>query len=373
MARLLAADGAQLPALRDVLSGAAPLALEAAPAPLALEAAAPLALEAPAPLAPLSPKDRKRKREEEEEEEEDACPRRVVHEALGQHTWSERPNRKAQCSLCENWDPFECECGIRLCDQCRRPPADWGVAPRYDWRQHPTEPMPFFVLDYAKWPDSEKLTWIRQEIGNNAELVEFTEKWIELFGDKIGGITIQRAACLKLYKAYAPPEMAREYDAENSLPPELLQGFQRLFAHEAPERCHGCNKASPRGYTHPIRAWGKPYCSKDCKQNDNQIVCRTCKSPACWWDTPSPGCENRRPHFEPGPGFSCWPPWTLWIHGFAKSLDYNPYWPWAQHPLGSEGQRLEEKRLMDRWFQAHFFEARPREDRKPAWKQRRRS
>ena len=323
----------QIPALRDVLSSAAPLAIE-----------------------------------DRNEEDKDAL-RRAEHEATGQHTWSEEPNVKAQCSRCCGWDPFECKCGMRLCDGCRQPPADQGT-PRYTWRQHPTDPMPFFVLDYAKWPDSEKLAWIRQEIGSNAELEEFTEKWIELFGDKIGGGAMQRAACLKLYRAYAPTEDAEDYQAENSLPPGVLQGFQRLFFQGAPERCRECSKASPRGYSHPIRVCGRPYCSKECEQNQNRIVCRKCKSPECWWDTPSPGCEKR----EPQPvSFSRYPPWTEWIYGLKQSLDYNPYYPWAQHPMSIEQQHREERKLAERWFQAHFFEPRPVDDREPAWKRRRRS
>ena len=49
---------------------------------------------------------------EEDLEQEDAIPLRVVHEVLGQHTWSERPNHKAKCVHCEDWGPFECACGI---------------------------------------------------------------------------------------------------------------------------------------------------------------------------------------------------------------------------------------------------------------------
>ena len=56
-----------------------------------------------------------------------------------------------------------------------------------------------------------------------------------------------------------------------------------------------------------------------------------------------------------------------------QSLDYNPYYPWAQHPMGREQQEREERKLAERWFQAHFFEPRPVDDREPAWKRRRRS
>ena len=56
-----------------------------------------------------------------------------------------------------------------------------------------------------KWPDDEKLAWIRQEIGDGAELPDFAEKWLDLFGEKIRGAVSQKAACLKLYGQYAPP------------------------------------------------------------------------------------------------------------------------------------------------------------------------
>ena len=333
----------QLPALRDVLNGDAPV-------PLALEAA---------PFAP-------------EEEKEDALPLRVVHEALGQHTWSERPNPKAKCSHCENWGPFECDCGIRLCEQCQLPPADSGMAPRYDWRQHPTEPMPFFVIDYAKWPESEKLVWIRQEIGNDADLEEFSEKWHELFSGKFSCDTSQRAACLKLYGAYVPPEEAREHKVESSLPPDVLQGFQRVFNPGAPERCWECGRASAPMLGHPIRYGIKTYCSTECERHNNHIVCRNCKNPACEWYEPAPGCRDRKPQFEPGPSFSYWSPWNDPANP-AAMIDYCQAWPWARYPMSSAWQRVEDRKRKFLWFKAHFFENRPPVDHEPAWKRRRRS
>ena len=138
--------------------------------------------------------DREHEDREREDREEDAIPLRVVHEALGQHTWSEHPNRKAQCSHCEGLDAYECACGIRLCEQCRLPSAESVVGPSCSWRQHPTRPLPFYVADHAKWPDDEKLAWLRQEIGDGAELLDFAEKWLELFGQKFSGATAQKAA-----------------------------------------------------------------------------------------------------------------------------------------------------------------------------------
>ena len=116
-----------------------------------------------APLAAPALEDREHEdrehedREHEDREHEDAIPLRVVHEALGQHTWSEHPNRKAKCSHCEGLDAYECACGFRLCEQCRLPSAESAVGPSCSWRQHPTRPLPFYVIDHAKWPDDEKL------------------------------------------------------------------------------------------------------------------------------------------------------------------------------------------------------------------------
>jgi hypothetical protein len=38
-------------------------------------------------------------------------------------------------------------------------PAD---RPSCAWRQHPTAPLPFFVRDFTKRPEDEKLAWLRQ-------------------------------------------------------------------------------------------------------------------------------------------------------------------------------------------------------------------
>jgi len=53
------------------------------------------ALAAPA-LEDREHEDREHEDREREDREEHAIPLRVVHEALGQHTWSEHPNRKAK-------------------------------------------------------------------------------------------------------------------------------------------------------------------------------------------------------------------------------------------------------------------------------------
>ena len=174
-----------------------------------------------------------------EEEDDNTIPLRVVHEAFDQHVWSERTNRKAQCEHCKGWDPYECDCGARLCGLCRLPPAV-GTKPTCKWQQHPTRPLPFSVQDHVKWPDEEKLAWIRQELGEGAELEDFAKKWRELFGDKIRGEVPQKAACIKLYGMYAPPEEGRAWRNESDLPPETLEPFQRIWDVNAPDVVWGC-------------------------------------------------------------------------------------------------------------------------------------
>ena len=246
------------------------------------------------------------------------------------------------------------------------------MAPHYTWRQHPTEPLPFFVIDYSKWPEGEKLAWIRQEIGNDADLEEFSEKWRELFSGKFSCESSQRAACLKLYGAYIPPQEAQSYKTESSLPPDELQRFQRVFNPGAPERCWECGRASAPGRGHPIRYGKKISCSKECELRNNQIVCRNCKNPACEWYDPAPECHGRKPQREPGPGFSYWSPWNDPNNPEAM-FDYCPAWPGARYLMGSETKRMEDKKRKFLWWKAHFFENRPPADQEPAWKRRRRS
>ena len=157
-------------------------------------------------------------------------PMRAMHEALGQHAWSEHPNRKAKCLHCEGQDPYACACGTKLCEQCRLPSADSAVGPSCSWRQHPTRPMPFYVIDHAKWPDEEKLARMRQEVGDEADLQTFAGKWLDMFGDKVHGATSHKAACIRLYGQYAPEGAeARAWKKECDIAPQERQAFQRFM------------------------------------------------------------------------------------------------------------------------------------------------
>ena len=289
-------------------------------------------------------------------EEDDGVPLRAVHEALGQHTWSERPNRKAQCRNCQSFDPYECDCGLMLCEQCRLPAVS-DLDPRCSWRQHPTLPQPFYVHDHVRWPDGEKLMWMRQEIGDGAGLHDFAEKWLELFGEKFGSATAQKAACLKLYGKYAPAE-ARAWKNECNLPPDELEQFQRLWDPSAPERCRECAKASAPGQRHPVRFGCNMYCSRPCADAGVTIVCRTCRQPGCGPDSDGvPECtpvgDSR--HVRVRPEFNMWlEPSALEGHS----------WELRQHM-----QRMHTQR----WLMSWYFEVHRNANHEPAWKRRRRS
>ena len=208
------------------------------------------------------------------EEDDSTIPQRVVHEALNQHVWSERTNRKTQCDRCCRWDPHECDCGARRCKQCLLPDAR-GTRPTCRWQQHPTRPLPFSVQDHLKWPDDEKVAWICQEIGEGAGLDDFARKWMDLFSGKIHGEVAQKAACMKLYAMYSPPKEGRAWRCESDLPPDVLAPFQRIWNPDAPDRCFECSKPA---VAHHIRRLGKPYCSPGCAHAGLVVVCKGCGS-----------------------------------------------------------------------------------------------
>jgi len=133
---------------------------------------------------------------------------------------------------------------------------------RFQWRQHPERPLPFFVTDQLKISDDEKVLWIRQEIGNDAELTAFAVKFLDLFGDKLRMQTTQKASCLKVFEMYSDEGLG--WRKESDLPPNVLQEFERVWEPAAPERCLECNKRAAVGTKHPMRRLGRAYCSQEC-------------------------------------------------------------------------------------------------------------
>ena len=149
----------------------------------------------------------------------------------------------------------------RKCQEIRQDP----FAPKCVWQQHPTRPLPFYVIDQQKMPEADKLAWMRQELQEGASLPEFAMKFVELFGEKLRGQVPQKSACLKLYAAYA--EEGRAWRKESDLAPELLVAFQRVWDPAAPDRCAECAKALER----PGR-----FCGSVCEYVGTKTTCRSC-------------------------------------------------------------------------------------------------
>ena len=204
---------------------------------------------------------------------------RAMHEALGQHAWSEHPNRKAICSRCEKDAPHVCACGAMRCKQCMLPPTDSAFRPSCSWNQHPTRPLPFYVIDHVKWPDEEKLAWMRQEVGDEADLQTFAGKWLDMFGDRAHGAASQKAACIRLFGQHAPEGAeARAWKKECDISPQERQAFQRLWGDNR-ELCHECGRATLPGQKHLVRRLGCAFCSTQCATAGTLLSCRECHQP----------------------------------------------------------------------------------------------
>ena len=191
----------------------------------------------------------------------------ALHEALDQHAFE--PNPDARCEHCLCRTVVECRCGARRCQKCDHPEAASAARAQYTWRRHPIRPLPFYVIDQAKVPETEKLAWIKQEIGRQADLQNFATKFLDLFGDKLHGTVPQKNACIKLYSQYAPEEDdARNWEKESDIPPFEREDFQRAWGQTA-RLCRECAKPVPRDVT-------GFYCSAKCEQAACVYACRKC-------------------------------------------------------------------------------------------------
>ena len=172
-------------------------------------------------------------------------------------------------------------------------PADHPVC---EWRQHPLKPLPFYIQECAKWPEEEKLAWIRQDLGDGADLPDFARRWLELFSETLRGPVPQKAACLKLFGEYSGAPWRKESD----LPPEELTPFQRVWDPAAPERCSECSKAAPHEKFR-LRRGGRSFCSEACAHAGEHLACRRCggdvdaecpRCEACGWGLPTSSSTN---------------------------------------------------------------------------------
>ena len=110
----------------------------------------------------------------------------------------------------------------------------WQESKKWNWsfggvKQHPTAPLPFYVIDLGKYKDADKVIWMKQEIGADRKLGEFVEKFVELFR----GMEKLRFTCLKVYSLYSGRVISKEAD----LPPWELEEFKRAFDPNQPRLC----------------------------------------------------------------------------------------------------------------------------------------
>ena len=168
--------------------------------------------------------------------------------------------------------------------------------PTCAWRQHPMNPLPFFVQDYKRWPDDEKIAWLRQDLSDGASLPDFVRRWLELFGDTTG-VASQKATALKLFGLYSGSPWRKECD----LPPDELTTFQRIWDPAAPERCSECSKAAPPPGRFSLRRRGRPFCSEACACAGKRLACRRCGGAL---DAAHPRCATCSWGLAPEPGRS---------------------------------------------------------------------
>jgi len=149
-------------------------------------------------------------------------------------------------------------------------------AAKIHWQQHPVRPLPFKVIDQIKIPEADKLAWIQIEIGRDEDLTGFAAKFLDLFGNKLRGDVPQKAACLKLFAAYASGGATKESD----LAPTDLMAFERVWKPDAPDRCLECSTVldAPEEGTQSS-VLGR-YCSDKCRNAGVTVVCTRCQGKA---------------------------------------------------------------------------------------------
>ena len=185
-----------------------------------------------------------------------------------------RKCRLVRCILCARTlgeKQEEREDILDLIRECQKPLPPALGAPEVVWLQHPTRPLPFYVLDWQRVPVDEKLLWLRQELGEDADLCDFAQKFLELFGESCRDKVAQKAAILQLYSRYAPECQWRK---EAHIPPGLREEFQRIWNPQAPKRCRECAAALTGNY--PIT---RNYCSEACAKARLIAVCSKCNNP----------------------------------------------------------------------------------------------
>lgn len=185
------------------------------------------------------------------------------HELHGTHCFSE-PGKNWECSLCQRMPASRCVCSAQRCLHHQKPPEPEN---KVAWKCSDDSKNCFFVQD-PKWMRKElKVEWIRDDLHEEATLIQFAKAYLKLFRDKRIPEQ-QRLACLELYRMFNPSFTATK---ECQLPPRELEAFQRVFNPEAPGRCRWCNS--------PMTALDGPYCKMACAQAANPPgKCPKCQS-----------------------------------------------------------------------------------------------
>lgn len=185
------------------------------------------------------------------------------HELHGTHCFSE-PGKNWECSLCQRMPASRCVCSAQRCLHHQKPPEPEN---KVAWKCSDDRENCFFVQD-PKWMRKElKVEWIRDDLHEEATLIQFAKAYLKLFSDKRIPDQ-QRLACLELYRMFNPSFTATK---ECQLPPRELEAFQRVFNPEAPGRCRWCNS--------PQNTLDGPYCKMACAQAANPAgKCPKCQS-----------------------------------------------------------------------------------------------
>ena len=222
---------------------------------------------------------------------------RALHEVRGAHDWQPAPGRVRQsewqpvpkCGVCNAAFALVCACGAGQCDRCEQPPARENrgqpAVPQVQllWEASKDRPRPsFWVVNYERPQQEEKLWWITQEIGANAELPEFAAKFVDLFGENIRGKVPQQKACLELFAAYTSPPCP--WRKESDMPLADGEEFETVWDPDAPKRCRECSKRMPAGAS--VLA---EYCSDACRDAGRILVCSRCGQPDS--GPPTSGCR----------------------------------------------------------------------------------
>jgi hypothetical protein len=135
------------------------------------------------------------------------------------------------------------------------------------------------VIDQTKIPEAEKLAWVQQELGVDANIGEFAAKFLGLFGHKIRGTVPQKATCLKLFAAYTGSDTP--WVKESDIPP----ADRELFRHAWGEDERICRECGGTASTSNL------YCSRKCEAAGKKVACRQCKASLDHWFPHCPDCS----------------------------------------------------------------------------------